>query len=217
MTKRDAEGKRRQLLAAGLTEFAAHGIAGARVDRIAKLAGCSAGLVYTYFTSKDELFDAVFDAVLEQGVTEAPITVEDLPGYAGRLFDSRQAHPALARLVTWYALERPGSTRPAAVEAAKAKVEAIRAAQNAGRIAKRFAPEQLLWLVLQLAARGSLDPHDPFTGADPAVMRKVIVDAVRRLVEPQGRSTGHETTQESISGSVSRSDRDLGSPPGRSC
>jgi AcrR family transcriptional regulator len=184
MTKRDAEGKRRQLLEAGLTEFAAHGIAGARVDRIAKLAGCSAGLVYTYFTSKDELFEAVFDAIVEQAVTEAPINADDLPDYAGRLFDGRQTHPAVARLVTWYALERPGTTRPAAVEATKAKVEAIRAAQNAGKISTRFAPEQLLWLVLQLAAHGSLDPHDAIADSDPAVMRKVIVEAVRRLVEP---------------------------------
>src|SRR3954470_2877036 len=101
MPKRDAEDKRRRLLAAGLAEFAAHGIAGARVDRIAKRAGCSAGLVYTYFTSKDELFETVFDSVVAQTLTEAPITPNYLPDYAVRLFDATQSHPEAGRLLAW--------------------------------------------------------------------------------------------------------------------
>jgi AcrR family transcriptional regulator len=184
MAQRDAEDKRRRLMAAGLTEFAAHGIAGARVDRIAKLAGCSAGLVYTYFTSKDELFEAVFDVIVEQAVAEAPITVDDLPGYASRLFDARLARPEVSRLITWYSLERPDNKRPAAVEATRAKIEAIRAAQKAGKVSTRFAPEQMLFLVMQLAAQAPLESHEAIAGTGPAVMRKLIVDAVRRLVEP---------------------------------
>src|SRR5882757_2692694 len=133
MSERDAEGKRRRLLTAGFSEFAAHGIAGARVDRIAKLAGCSAGLVYTYFTSKDELFEAVFDTIVERALTDPPITADDLPGYAGKLFDANQVYPDVARLITWYQLERPGTTRPATLEATHAKVVAIRAAQAAGK------------------------------------------------------------------------------------
>jgi AcrR family transcriptional regulator len=182
MSKRDAEGKRRQLLEAGLKEFAAHGIAGARVDRIAKLAGCSAGLVYTYFTSKDELFETVFDAIVEQTVTEAPITTDDLPGYAGRLFDANQEYPEVARLVTWYQLERPGNTRPAAVAATKAKVEAIRAAQKAGTVTTRLDAEQLLYVVLQLAAHGTVGAQDGLV--DKQAQRAAIIEAVRRIVEP---------------------------------
>ncbi len=178
---RDAEGKRRQLLEAGLVEFAAHGIAGARVDRIAKRAGCSAGLVYTYFTSKDELFEAVFDATVEQTRNDAPITVQDLPEYAGRLFDARRASPEAARLLDWYALERPDTTRPAALTSAQAKIEAIRAAQRTGKVTTRFTAEQILHLITQLATRGAEDPH---TTLDPAAHREMIVEAVRLLTSP---------------------------------
>jgi AcrR family transcriptional regulator len=182
MSKRDAEGKRQQLLMAGLSEFAAHGIAGARVDRIAKLAGCSAGLVYTYFTSKDELFEAVFDTIVEQSVTQAPITADDLPAYAGKLFDTNMAHPEVARLVTWYRLERPGNTRPAVLEATKANVEAIRVAQQAGEVSTRLDAEQVLYLILQLAAHGSIDSTDGLI--DRPAQRAAIVEAVKRLIDP---------------------------------
>ncbi|WP_373310185.1 helix-turn-helix domain-containing protein, partial [Streptomyces purpurascens] len=43
------------MLAAAMEEFAGHGIAGARVDRIAKLAKTSKERVYAYFRSKDAL------------------------------------------------------------------------------------------------------------------------------------------------------------------
>jgi AcrR family transcriptional regulator len=178
MAVRDAEGKRRQLLRAGLAEFAAYGIAGARVDRIAKRAGCSAGLVYTYFNSKDELFEAVFDSIVEYAVSAVRITVDDLPGYAGRLYDSRQDHPEVARLVTWYRLERPGKIRPAVAEATRADVEAIRWAQKAGQVSSRFEAAQLLSLIQQLAAA-----EPPEASTDTAANRATIVEAVRRLVE----------------------------------
>ena len=48
MRTRDPETKRRLLLEAALEEFAAYGVAGARVDRLAKRAGISAGLVYSF-------------------------------------------------------------------------------------------------------------------------------------------------------------------------
>ena len=47
MAARDPEDKRRRLIAAGLEEFSERGLAGARLDRIAKRAECSAGLLYS--------------------------------------------------------------------------------------------------------------------------------------------------------------------------
>jgi AcrR family transcriptional regulator len=185
MAVRDPEAKRQQLLDAGLAEFAAYGIAGARIDRIAKLAGCSAGLVYTYFGSKDELFEAVFAAIVQRTLVGIPITPDDLPGYAGRLFDSHETHPELVRLVTWHQLERAGGAPLRTVtEAAKAKVDAIRTAQRAGVVSDRFQPEQLVALVLSLSAMWS--SPGPETGAltDRDFRRATVVEAVRRLVEP---------------------------------
>jgi AcrR family transcriptional regulator len=186
MAVRDPEAKRQRLLDAGLAEFAAYGIAGARIDRIAKLAGCSAGLVYTYFGSKDELFEAVFEAILRRTLAGIPITPDDLPGYAGRLFDSHETHPEVVRLITWHQLERAGSGPPlrAVTEAARAKVDAIQAAQRDGIVSDRFRPAQIVALVLSLSAMWS--SPGPETGAvtDRAFRRATVVEAVRRLVEP---------------------------------
>src|SRR5689334_280350 len=93
MRTRDPETKRRLLLEAALEEFADHGVAGARVDRLAKRAGISAGLVYSFYENKDALFEAVFDLIVEQTVSAVPIDADDLGEYAGRLCDAGLAHP----------------------------------------------------------------------------------------------------------------------------
>ncbi|GLW07058.1 TetR family transcriptional regulator [Microtetraspora sp. NBRC 13810] len=188
MATRDPEAKRQRLLQAALTEFAAYGIAGARMERIAKLADCSAGLVYTYFGGKDELFEAVFEVIVDRTLTEYPITPDDLPGYAARLFDGHELHPEVARLATWYRLERADSGRliPAIERAGRAKVDAIRAAQEAGTVSRRFDAAQTLALVLNIALMWSAQSPEAakVTPEDRAYRRDTVIEAVRRLVEP---------------------------------
>ncbi|MET7403936.1 helix-turn-helix domain-containing protein, partial [Dactylosporangium sp. NPDC005572] len=50
----DSTGDR--IIAAAVTEFAQHGIAGARVERIARAARTSKERVYAYFRSKEALY-----------------------------------------------------------------------------------------------------------------------------------------------------------------
>ena len=50
---------REALLVAGRTEFAEHGLAGARTDRIAALAQVNKQRMYAYFGNKEGLFTAV--------------------------------------------------------------------------------------------------------------------------------------------------------------
>jgi AcrR family transcriptional regulator len=179
---RDPDAKRQRLLEAGLAEFAEHGIAGARMDRIAKLAGCSAGLVYSYFENKEGLFEAVFVAIAERTVAEIAITPHDLPEYAGRLFDSHEAHPEFVRLVTWHQLER--SVRiPVVAEANCVKANAIRSAQDDGLVANRFDAAELLVMVFTLSAMWAAEPPAA-SAAVRAHRRATVVAAVRRLVEP---------------------------------
>ena len=109
MRTRDPEAKRRALLEAALAEFAETGVAGARVDRIAKRAGISAGLIYSFYENKDGLFEAVFDLIVEQTVAAVPINADDLGEYAGRLYDAGEAYPEVMRFVAWYQLERGGA------------------------------------------------------------------------------------------------------------
>ena len=56
---RNADRTRKRLLAAATDEFAALGIAGARIDRIIAAAHTNKAQLYGYFGSKDGLFDAV--------------------------------------------------------------------------------------------------------------------------------------------------------------
>lgn len=58
---RDPEHSRARILAAAHTEFAEHGFDGARVDRIAALAGINKRMLYHYFGNKDALFCAVLE------------------------------------------------------------------------------------------------------------------------------------------------------------
>ena len=62
---RDPEQTRARILAAAKAEFARVGLGGARVDRIAALAGANKRMLYYYFGSKDELFRAVLEATYE--------------------------------------------------------------------------------------------------------------------------------------------------------
>src|SRR5262245_16781743 len=48
-----------RILETARTEFAAHGFAGARVDRIGHRAGVSKGIIYYHFQSKRRLYQSV--------------------------------------------------------------------------------------------------------------------------------------------------------------
>lgn len=103
-----ADRTRQRILDAATEEFAARGIAGARVDRIAQASGMSKPMLYSHFGGKDRLFDVVFAEHVIANGDRVPFTADDLPGYAARLYDDYLADPALARLVMWKRLERDG-------------------------------------------------------------------------------------------------------------
>jgi AcrR family transcriptional regulator len=102
----DSTATRARLLAAATEEFATHGIAGARVDRIAAEAKSNKSLIYSYFGNKDALFDIAFDTRVDTDIENIVFTPDDLPGYAVRLYDMYLDDPTLVRLLTWARLER---------------------------------------------------------------------------------------------------------------
>src|SRR5579871_4461049 len=61
-SERSAE-TRGRILDAALKEFAAHGLAGARTERIAAAASVNKALLYYYFESKEKLYLAAFEVV----------------------------------------------------------------------------------------------------------------------------------------------------------
>jgi AcrR family transcriptional regulator len=183
---RDAEDTRRRLLEAAAQEFAERGIAGARIDRIATTAKANKALIYTYFGNKEQLFDAVFNALVVDTVHDVPIDAGDLPGYAGRLFDRNLSHPLALRVAIWHSLERGGSALPeAVVDANRGKVEAIARAQEEGRVSRRFPADELMVMITGLSILGAPDLAMTLAGdADTqARRRRTVTEAVRLLTE----------------------------------
>ena len=58
-----AEATRQRILEAAVSEFAANGLAGARVDEIAARAGANKRMIYVHFNSKEELWLRVLEYV----------------------------------------------------------------------------------------------------------------------------------------------------------
>jgi AcrR family transcriptional regulator len=63
---RDPDRTRAGILAAATEEFAAHGLGGARVDRIAARAGSNKRMLYYYFGDKEALYLAVLEGAYER-------------------------------------------------------------------------------------------------------------------------------------------------------
>lgn len=184
-----ADETKARILAAALGEFSAHGVAGARVDRIAASAGCNKNLLYVYFGSKEELFTAVLEQHLYRVYEDTPFTPEDLPGYAGLVFDFASARPDLMRLVAWATLERSGAPHPGRSAAHDAKIVEVAGAQADHRLPATFTPAFLVTTVMALATSWSaafpfgqaMHPGEPLA---LDALRAQVVEAVRRLTAP---------------------------------
>ncbi|MHC1481282.1 TetR family transcriptional regulator [Frateuria aurantia] len=148
---RNAEATKERILEAAMTEFSTYGIAGARVERIAKTAGCNKNLIYIYFESKETLFTTVLSNYLVPAYDDLVFTPDDLGGYAARVFDFSMANPALMRLLAWFSLEQKIDSPTERGSSHAAKVSALTQAQEAGRVGTALPPEFLLTIVMTLA------------------------------------------------------------------
>ncbi|MFE3446762.1 TetR/AcrR family transcriptional regulator [Nocardia sp. NPDC059180] len=106
-TTKRSDATRQALLRAARDEFAAHGLAGARVDRIAETAGVNKERIYGLFGSKDKLFDVILiDSLREFMETVQPLADTEVGDYVAKLFDYHHDNPKLLRLMLWEALHR---------------------------------------------------------------------------------------------------------------
>lgn len=101
----DAEDTRRRIFDAAAVEFAEHGLAGARVERIATAAQANKQAIYLYYGSKEKLFAAILRAKLEEVRASISIDSDAVAESVGQIFDWYQEHPELIRLQLWEALE----------------------------------------------------------------------------------------------------------------
>ncbi|MFG2292304.1 TetR family transcriptional regulator [Streptomyces sp. NPDC048603] len=186
---RDSQATKARILQAAFAEFAEYGIAGARIDRIAEAAGANKRMIYVYYGNKEQLFDQVIQQALDAGAESVPFDAEDLPRYAGAVFDHLTADPRLMRLVTWKRLERPAATELEAAAYAR-KTEALAAAQENGRVDATHGTGDILTLVLALAQAWFTTATATATGTDwdeeqRDAHRAAVIDAVTRVTAPR--------------------------------
>jgi AcrR family transcriptional regulator len=189
--ERDSTATKARLLEAATEEFAAHGIAGARVDRIAAAANANKQLIYAYFGSKDQLFDAVLTTRFRALTEDVPFAPDDIAGYVGRLFDYLVAHLEVLRLATWAGLERPTAVAAFEADSYRTKLIAIADAQRDSRLDASFAPADLLALALGITgawftaseALRTHDSADPWSPQRLAQFRAAAVEATSRIID----------------------------------
>jgi AcrR family transcriptional regulator len=88
--QRDPEGMRLRILEAAKQEFATHGLAGARVDRIAEKAGANKRMLYYHVGNKEDLYLEVLEGTYEKiRAEERELDLEHLepPAAIARLID----------------------------------------------------------------------------------------------------------------------------------
>ena len=185
-----ADSTRERIVAAATDEFARHGIAGARVDRIAKQARTSKERVYAYFRGKEALYAHVSLRELARVAEATPMDPADLPGYAGRLFDhftiTRPDHHRRFALLDDSRTDDPAGADQVQETVAR-KIDQLREAQRAGHIDPSWDPVDVLALVNQLAttwaAQTEIGAVAAEQASDPSVTarRAAVVAAVERL------------------------------------
>ncbi|WP_049573954.1 TetR family transcriptional regulator [Streptomyces sp. SBT349] len=188
---RDAEATRARLLAAGTQEFAEHGFAGARIDRIAEQAGANKRLIYMYFGDKDALFSAVLKAEIAKLIEAVPFIPDDLAAFAAARFDYVLANPHVGRLASWRILDPAGPTEEEQLSY-QARVDAIAEAQAAGKINRRIPAVDLFAMVLRTSESWISAPPGlrALAGDNPQSPRRIeehraaLIEAVRSFTAP---------------------------------
>ncbi len=91
MLKKLTEEKIKEILEAGIKEFAAHGLKASSMNSIAKRAGISVGVLYKYYEDKNDFFQACLKrslSVLEDLIADLKVEEDNPLKYAEALIDA---------------------------------------------------------------------------------------------------------------------------------
>jgi len=182
---RRATPPRDRILEAAHAEFAARGLAGARVDSIAREAEASKERLYAHFSTKRDLFDAALGESIDRWLEAVPFDAHDLPQWASRLYDHLATHADDARLLLWGQIEGVALPSPGVVdhEQLDRRREAVRAAQASGDIPSDWDADELLTMVFGSVLAWFVTPTATNLHQGPHQRRcDVVEQAVRRLV-----------------------------------
>ncbi|MEU0332350.1 TetR family transcriptional regulator [Streptomyces sp. NPDC006193] len=188
---RDPEATKARIFDAAVAEFARHGIAGARIDRIAEQAKANKQLIYAYFGNKAELFTRVLQKTMLDLAVAVPVDPDDIEGWIDRVIDYHATHPEVLRLLFWEGLEYGADTElPDESERRdhyRRKIDALRDGQERGVITDAVPARDLLFLLIALANWAAVVPQMRrivvgVEDADRDRLRASVKEAARRLV-----------------------------------
>jgi TetR/AcrR family transcriptional regulator len=150
---RNPERTRERILNAALEEFSRNGLAGARVDEVAKKAGVNKRMLYHYFTDKRGLFHEVLRRRMSQRnrwIEEAPEDPAEMPLYwYGLMWHDVE----WVRLLEWEALEVADDdiiAEKERQELLQGALKKIQDGQKNGFIAKEYDAAHLLLSIMAL-------------------------------------------------------------------
>jgi TetR/AcrR family transcriptional regulator len=138
---RDPVRTQERIRKAALAEFSAKGLAGARVDAIARRAGINKRMLYHYFGSKNGLFSAVLRHKVAQREALLALAPDDPSETLAFWFDAGCRDVDWFRLLSWEALQLAG--RNPVHEAYRRSVSRQAVDQVRRRQAKGFLPAGL--------------------------------------------------------------------------
>ena len=176
---RPSSGAREALLRAAEHVFAEQGFAGARIDRIAAVAGFNKSLIFQYFGDKEALYTAVLQqsalvaaeiggrafsrlTALHAATVSAAELAQTLTQAFGEIYDLLAARPQLLRMLQWAQAEQwqgPLLVPPPGADAVPQLESLFRQLRRRGLLrTAQPAAVQLTDALLQLQALLSADP-----------------------------------------------------------
>lgn len=175
---------------AARNEFAQYGLAGARIDRIARVANASKERLYAHFKDKEALFRSVVAADAAEFFAAVTLRPDSIPEFVGDIYDLACRRPEHLRMIMWASLEGLALNLPPVGESESVQardIKAIRVAQAAGYVDVAWNPRDLLVLLFGIALAWAQSPHPESITVTPqitAARRAVAVEAARRIVAP---------------------------------
>jgi TetR/AcrR family transcriptional regulator len=145
---------RDKILAAALTEFSAHGFAGARVDAIARRARVNKRMLYYCFGAKQDLYREILRRKIAERAEFLKSAPDDFAGVLVHIYLSGGTDIEFVRLMEWEAIDSGGkgciaeAERRALFEKAVAR---LRVLQRQGSIPRGADLTQLFISMLSLA------------------------------------------------------------------
>ena len=153
LVARDPKRTRERILTAALKEFSTRGLAGARVDRIARRARINKRMLYHYFGNKDELFREIMTRKLEERVAWATAAPDEPGETLTHWFRLACEDRDWVRLLEWEALsvgDGPVLSEAERRRAFDSGVAKLRAVQAKGLLPRQLDPRHLLLSMVAL-------------------------------------------------------------------